>query len=538
MKQFLILQLLLLTFNVTWAQSKKPSKSVIKYEAFDYLQDTAAVYTNKMPINSRVGIKIVNINKKLVDINKDIQKTTFNEEMPKLFETFSKSTAPSASSAGAGLAEADLDLLSESDILNSNIPDTIKVKLAALQTAYTNVGKEIIKLQNLLKAYGADYTHVKAVVQYHSDLTLLQNSCNRSFNDILNDVNTLTFTIFSNISMGITQQDRALLLVRSEYIQNKGIINRYIAKVADDAQTHYNDISAGFLPSSLDKLSNNVEKIKISLKALESTLKQTRTPNENTKRLLEKISMEKLNFKLEQDFVDLKSNYSKFDFAKLQKDIDAFSSSGKTDLFKTYDYFNESNFTYYVNPESIDKDLTVMSVSITPKENVPCSPIPRSYELRIRSRSGIKIDFSTGLFGNFGGNNFIDQSYKYDSVAGQPDKYLIVRNKTKNSIFPSVGALMHIYWRNGKDFHFSGAFGISTKDLEKINYHMGGSLIFGYSQRFILSGGVTLTKATLIDDKYEVGQIINKQGAPESIPTSNFSRFGYFLSFTYNLTSK
>ncbi|MBK8495288.1 MAG: hypothetical protein IPL50_09840 [Chitinophagaceae bacterium] len=102
----------------------------------------------------------------------------------------------------------------------------------------------------------------------------------------------------------------------------------------------------------------------------------------------------------------------------------------------------------------------------------------------------------------------------------------------------SVGALMHIYWRNGKDVHFSGAFGISTKDLDKINYHLGGSLIFGYSQRFILSGGLTLTKANLIADKYQVGQVITKQGAPDDIPTSSYNRVGFFLSFTYNLTAK
>ncbi|MBK8495289.1 MAG: hypothetical protein IPL50_09845 [Chitinophagaceae bacterium] len=305
MKKIFIIPILFLLFNTVEAQKKKSNQPVIKYQEFDYLQDTNVVYKNREALHSRVGIKITNINKKLVDINKDIQKSSFNEEVPGLFETFSKTSAPAASSGAAALALADLILLSSADIAAANVHDSVKRKLSNLQILYSNTGREMIRMQNLLKSYGADYTNVKSVLQYQSDLALLQYACKRSFSDILKDVNTLTLTTFSNISMGIAQADRALLLTSSQYVQNKGIINRYITKITGDAELHYNDINASFLPSNMDKLSVNVQKINTTLAELEKVLKRTVRPNANVTTMLGIITEELINFKAGRELMIL-----------------------------------------------------------------------------------------------------------------------------------------------------------------------------------------------------------------------------------------
>ncbi|MEX6688812.1 hypothetical protein QTN47_14995 [Danxiaibacter flavus] len=517
------------------AQSQTP---IVHYETYDYLNDADKVSLKKEKFDSRVGLKIINVNKKLVDINKDINKTSFNEETPALFETFAKSTAPAPAAGGNGLAPAALAVFNNNDILQSNIPEPLRTKISSFQQDYTRLGTTLIQNDGLLKKFGEEYTHGKAILQYHSDLISLQNICNRAFNDILNDVNNLTLQTFTNAALVPIPADKALLLIGSNYTQNRGIVNRYITKTIDNAKSFYDQINAAFLPSNLDKLSIEEKALKDTLNSIETSLKRIKNPNTQTRNLIDAAHRTKLSNDLGNSLKDLEELFDKADINKLYKDLEALGSAGRTALFDTYDWFNVSNYTYYVSPQTIDKDLTVISVAIEPKENVPCGPLAKSFELRVRAKGGIKIDFSTGLFANFGGNNFLDQTYRYDSVSGQPDKNVIVQNKTKNIIFPSVGALMHIYKRNGKDAHFSGTFGISTKDLETINYHLGGSLIFGYSQRFILSAGATLTKATLISDSYEVGQVVNKPTEGAVVPTDTFNRLGFFVAFSYNLTAK
>ncbi|RYE59133.1 MAG: hypothetical protein EOP48_01875 [Sphingobacteriales bacterium] len=531
--RYILIAIMLFSTNTLFAQ-KKTSAAVIKYKEFDYLQDTNVIYSDKERMNSKVGIKIKNVNKRLVNINKEVQSTTYNETAPPLFETFSKAKLPDPPTQAAGLAEGSLVLLSNDDIQNANIPDSIRIKINALQGLYSATGRKMIDLNNAITDFASNYTNMKAVLQYHSDLLLLQDLCNTSFSDVLNSVNTLTKTTFS-ANTSVSQADRGLLLQRSDYVQNKGIINRFVTKIVDAARSSHNDIVATQLPSKLEETAKHLESIKQQVKSLTTSLGKISKPNNATKNLISRLKQEQSNFLLEKELKDINYNLSKVDLTKLLRDVEEFATTGRKSLFATYDHFNESNYTYYVSPQPIDKDLTVISLNIEPKENVPCSPIPRAYELRIRPKGGIKIDFSTGLFINFGGNDFRDQSYRYDSVPGQPDQQCIIRNKSKNAIFPSVGALMHIYPRNGKEFQVGGNFGISTKDLERINYHLGMSFIFGYSRRFVLNAGGTLTKATLIADKYEVGQIINKQNAPADIPTSTFNRIGFFLALTYNL---
>jgi hypothetical protein len=97
---------------------------------------------------------------------------------------------------------------------------------------------------------------------------------------------------------------------------------------------------------------------------------------------------------------------------------------------------------------------------------------------------------------------------------------------------------MHIYWRNGTDFQPAICFGVSTKDLNKLNFHAGLSFIMGSSQRFILNAGVTMAKTSLIDDKYYEGQVLHKSSAQNPIPVSDFTKIGGFFAITYNLASK
>jgi hypothetical protein len=513
------------------------SQTAVQYKEINYLSDSGFTLPIKIKAGSRIGIKIINVNKKLVDIGQDVTQTSFNETQPALFDMFSKtSISPPSSSGGANqLASGSTDLLDLAIVNQSTLPDTLKRKIRNLNQLYSHYAQSFLIMKGALTTYLEIYDREKRLLAFQSDILILQNTCDKTFDELLNELAELTKSTFQNLVMNVPQVDRSLLDAKN-YVTNRAVLNRYISDLLENEQNTYDELSRELLPSRLDELSSAISKISETVTVITNQIKRLSnfSSNASYELILTQLNENELN----DEFVDLKRVYSINDFQKYHVNTDAFRSIGRRDFFAAYNYFTKSNWTYYVEPKTINSDLTVFTVNITPKNEVSCSPLARSYEMRIKAKSGLKIDFSTGLFANFGGNNFIDQSYKYDSVPGSSDQYKIVRNKPKNSIFPSVGALMHVYPRTGSDISWSGTFGVSTKDLEKVNYHFGGSLIFGMERRFIITLGTTLTKAILVDDKYVEGQIINKADAPTSIPTATFNRLGYFVALTYNLSSK
>ena len=516
--------------NMVIAQSK------VEYKEIDYLKADGFSLPLKEKHGSRIGLKIINVNKKVVDINQDIKTTNFNITQPSLFDAFSKVTVPSSGAAGAGFARGDEVLMTAAKIITAVIPDSVRQQITALQDKYNKTFSTIIDNQEALDGLLQTYERIKQVLQFQSDMLMIQGRCDKTFEDIRSQVNEAVEATFGQQTY-MDNNDR-VLLIQKNYAANELILNRYVAKLIGDAKKYYDRLAQSYTSSKQDELVQNVNAIKKQIGVVAANLKKTMGNNDDAKALYKQVSTEQQNDKIGKAHNDEKDRYSKSNATGLHTDTEAFASAGKREFFDTYNYFTLSNWEYYVDPQTIESDLTVITVNIKPKADVRCTPLTRSYELRIRAKSGIKIDFSSGLFGNFGGNNFRDQTYRYDSIAGKPDQQKIVRNKNKNVIYPAIGALMHIYKRNGKDFQWAGAFGISSKDLEKVNYHIGGSAIFGYGQRFIVSAGLTLAKTTLISDKYYEGQVVDKAGAPHDIPTTSFNRIGYFFAFTYNLTAK
>lgn len=500
----------------------------VEYQTIDYLNDNSTISTTKVKVGSRYGLKITNINKKILNINNAVVQNSFNETAPPLFEVFTKTKLPLEDDGSADLSSTDFLYISE--VSQFKFSDPINLKLASLLKLYKDTRDEISGNNAKIKLFLGYYKDYKNILDFQANLLTLQNNCDQTFEGILSEVNKQSVIYFP---VGTTDNDPIL---RNNYISNRPHISSRINKLQEDTDNLYFSLQQSFSKSHIDELSKKASKIKKAIIEIIPSIEALKK-NENKDLLL--------NLKLERDDEGILSEISKSvdyynitNIPKLYTNIENFNMTGKKEFFATYDYFTVNNWTYYLDPQPIDKDLTTLTVNITPKEVLSCSPISKTYVVNVKAKSGLKIDFSTGLFVNFGGNNFRDQTYSYENIEGNSTQQKIIKNESKSIIFPSIGALMHIYKRTGNDFNFGGTFGLSTKDFEKINYHLGGSLIFGTSQRFILSSGLTLTKATLITDEYFDGQIINKDVAPETIPTSSFYRVGFFTSLTFNLTAK
>ncbi|NLR82508.1 hypothetical protein [Chitinophaga eiseniae] len=539
MKQFpyLLLMVLLYPFflsaqSVGGSKKKKCKgcKSIISLApiTIDFTAKENVVYQSIVPQNSSVDIIIENVNLKVVDTTKNIERQTFNEIPPKLFETLSKATLPDAGEPGAGMASRETTLFSASQIHSGRLQ---KQKFD-LEQRYKKINGQINDRLDNLKLYRDVIYQVKFLLQYQNDLTYKQNDCNKRLDDLKSEVDKLTQDYFKNEKMGVESGDRGAITARTQYADNRGIISRHIASLIAKEQETYDKLVVLFAPGNMSKLEEDIN----ALGAEIQKVNVNRAPE--TQALAKELRDNPQVLELEPAFTDLKHYYELAAVPKLHADFSNFSTTGKDELLKTYDYFERGHFVHVVSVPLIKEDEVNVSIDITPKTGAPCAVVPRHYTLTFRPKGKIKIDFSSGLFVNFGGNDFKDQSYRYEDIEGNGDSSVIRKNKGKNSVFPSIGALMHIYWRNGKDFHPAFTFGLSTKDLDRINYHLGGSLIFGYSQRYIISAGGTLTKARLIDDKYEEGQKVRKPDVTATVPTANFNRFGFFLSFTYNVSAK
>jgi len=500
----------------------------------DYVSGKFPSYRSVVPKGTNVTIIIDNINLKLVAVGEKVNKQNFNETPPKIFESFSNVTLPdvtqtSAAMAAVGTKLLDPALIAEVDVKSQGMLNDLELK-------YKEVNKQLNDRLSRLKVYRDLVSRMKFLSRYQYDLLKKQDLCNTSFDNIVDQVNVLTKTYFMDARMGLNSEDKAILITTSNYSSNGDVLSRHIGDLISKEEDAYIQLIKLFAPGSIGTVETQIKSLTEEAVKLSDAWKNDKKAN--IQAVASSLEVNERIAELEPTLQDAKYLFELLDVPKVHADFTAFAATGSDDLKKTYNYFNRGNFTYIKPLGEIEGDVVDVELDVVRKENAPCPAIPGLYKFRFRPKGKFKMDFSTGLFLNLGGNNFKDQSYRYEDVENDPDKSVILKNKSKNAVFPSVGALMHIYWTNGKQIQPAIAFGISTKDLDRINYHLGGSLIFGYSQRFILTAGGTLTRATLIDDKYEVGQEVPRIDAATAVPTSNFNRFGFFFSLTYNFVSK
>ncbi|QDW25122.1 hypothetical protein FFJ24_009990 [Pedobacter sp. KBS0701] len=508
----------------------------VDYKEIDFQNDASTISTIKVKTGSRYGIRIINLNKKLYIIDNTVTNTSYHETPPALFEVFSKAELPGKTADGAALASGNTNLVTTEELGDAKLSPALREKLTALNNLYSNTANTIFSNDELLTGFGDAYREIRSILTYQNNLTALQNNCELKFDQIRTEVVNLTRASFRSSTM--EQRDRASL-ASADYNAIRPILIRYFDRtIEEEVRKRYEQINIVFAPSKREQLSKDVTKINATIKELIAAIEKEKPKDAASLDILKKLKTERDGSALQNLLLDKMDRYAKVDIVKLNSNMETFATSGQKDVLNVYDYFTPGNWTYVVDAQPIENDLTVIAVNIKPKDAVSCSITAKSYAMNIKAKGGIKIDFSTGLFTNFGGNDFKDQTYRYEPVEGSTTQQQIVKNENKNSIFPSVGALMHVYGRTGNDVKLAGTFGLSTKDLEKINYHLGGSLILGTSKRFILSAGATLTKASLITDEYHVGQTLEKAIAPAAIPTASFNRFGFFAAFTYNLTAK
>jgi hypothetical protein len=207
------------------------------------------------------------------------------------------------------------------------------------------------------------------------------------------------------------------------------------------------------------------------------------------------------------------------------------------DLVNNYNMINYSNFTYLSDPVKVKSDEVKFDIKITSDKPIPCNTqsmtcISETY----KTKGGCKLDFSTGVFINWGNQDFLGRELQYKPVN---DSVETIQSKDGGKrVLLSVGALMHIYYRSCGNVNFALSPGLSTTSaFDGLNFHLGGSVIFGGENRFVITGGVVLRESKILDKNYKLDTQYIIKSLPDSPPTIKvFPTCGWFFSLTYNFS--
>lgn len=127
----------------------------------------------------------------------------------------------------------------------------------------------------------------------------------------------------------------------------------------------------------------------------------------------------------------------------------------------------------------------------------------------------------------------IDQPQAYDVKDG------ILIAEDLDDFTPLLATFVHFYFTGANTTSLGGSFGIGLpvlagNSIESASFFLGPSLIFGQSERVILTGGMMGTQVERLSRGLKPGDSFDINAG--SIPLKKRYEFGYFLGISFNLT--
>lgn len=190
-------------------------------------------------------------------------------------------------------------------------------------------------------------------------------------------------------------------------------------------------------------------------------------------------------------------------------------------------------------------DEYIFKLNITPKKGSNGTARLINQEIPVSILGGFKVDFSTGLYYT----SLVNEKFSLvkDSVEianTDPVEYnkrkKIIRENDSNRDF-GLSALMHVYTRLTTWINPALTIGVGTTLNEKprLQYLMGGSLIFGKNGRLVMTYGATMGYIDQLSSRYKDmydadGNLYVSQYDKEVSLNKNF-RIKPFFSLTYNI---
>lgn len=220
---------------------------------------------------------------------------------------------------------------------------------------------------------------------------------------------------------------------------------------------------------------------------------------------------------------------------------DKIDSSDFVNAMVTFTKFRNYSFRYaYLIPQVQNKDEVVYTLNIHPKDSTQSTGIRVTNEqIHIPVRGGFKIDGSVGVFYS----SLANQQYYarpdsfYTLAHNGHDSVLTKGNRvlpTQKNFLGEFGAmaLVHFYPRLSRivNVAFTGGVGVTFDKSPSPRGLVGGSIMFGKSNRLAISGGAVLGPVQVLKSQFASPALYSQS----SDFTETRVRVGGFLSLSYN----
>ncbi len=177
-------------------------------------------------------------------------------------------------------------------------------------------------------------------------------------------------------------------------------------------------------------------------------------------------------------------------------------------------------YTYLLVP-IVNKDYSLITV-----EEFDGDKSVDKQTYTFRNRGGLKFDVSTGFFVS----GLRDNSYIIKSDGSTSSG--VITKEQSGDMRVGLGVLAHVHSRWPCIFNLGAAGGFELDNDAKVGYLAGGSILLGYDQKFVFSGGVVFGKKAKISNAYYEGQLVDF--SLSVVPTVQVWDMSWFGSLTYN----
>ncbi|GEM_PF-2440300 len=176
-------------------------------------------------------------------------------------------------------------------------------------------------------------------------------------------------------------------------------------------------------------------------------------------------------------------------------------------------------------------DFTEFQINVT---DTAKSTTPEVITLPFRNKKGFKLDFSTGLALSGLGNK------SYSIVESERSGFVQIKEDDEKLSRLSMGIslLAHAYCRNADFVNYGITSGLTVNiSNQSLNYVLGGSLLLGEDQRFILSAGAIFGKTEQLKSYYKTNTDISSDKLLLDQPIPVIQKFSpsVFFGVSYNL---
>lgn len=468
----------------------------------DFLNIPALPTYKNVTYNHKYVMKIENINRSLFKVESSIGQQDYNTALPDVFK-------------GIKLPGYF------SFTLPNSPPDKIAAA-AGLTVEKSFEGRDYRALiKNKLDSINTSNKRILATAEYNNNLKNLFNACDKAYDEIekilIDQTSTfLTLNLKDRKSQADSLRTNLISFIQSAILANEELdilVQLHLASIDGILRRNTSNVISDWEKTTKNKKDNeyNIELLRYD---------SAKGDNESLSNY--KDSLKAVVAKASESVNEMK----KFrDENKIQELVD------------NYNMINKSNFTFISESIKVKSDEVKFDIKITSDKQLPCDiPMLVKISETYKTTGGCKVDFSTGIFFMGGDVDFLGRELQYTNVN---DSVVTIQSKLggKRALM-SVGALMHFYKRGVSNFHLAFSPGLSTTTaLDGINFHFGGSLIFGGENRGVFSVGIILKESKILDKNYSLNKEYSKSDLPDSPPTIKvFPQFGGFVGLTYNFS--